>query len=271
MTLSSSTHLTSRVVNLTRSFVPSACLLPSLSRSLSCSSVKSHVPTSDGSLVVGGQHHQCSMVSVGCNYVLVGSGGLKQQHEQQKQQQRQLQQHHQQNRFMTSVRRTASWSEPVRYNSDMCGRIDRLNDTILSANWEDYFQLVQNMTLWDAERDLIDSAVVPFLHDSQVKEQHEQLQKTMDVLYALSDVRDHLNELADYCSRTAGVAGTGAYAVPPVDNIDEHIDALTNRYEELKSLYVDYLPQIESVLGSGLAMLCQKIKFRWSTMHQFHF
>ena len=42
-------------------------------------------------------------------------------------------------------------------------------------------------------------------------------QEMMDVLYACEDVRDHINELGELCTRASGFMGTGWAAEEKVD------------------------------------------------------
>lgn len=117
----------------------------------------------------------------------------------------------------------------------------------------------------------IEKQIVPFLHDPILAEKYQSITRLMDLFYQLEDIRDHMNEVMDYLSRIGGVGGTGAYAPAPIENLDENCDAFCKKYEELKEKYPEFLPQIESVLGVGLALLRQKKKFRWSTMHEYNF
>eukprot|EP00922_Rhytidocystis_sp_ex-Travisia-forbesii_P072068 GHVS01107504.1.p1 GENE.GHVS01107504.1~~GHVS01107504.1.p1 ORF type:complete len:270 (-),score=79.22 GHVS01107504.1:67-876(-) len=162
-------------------------------------------------------------------------------------------------------------SDEVYLNTVLAARIDRLTTCLLASSFSDYWSLVLNVPFWEEEKNQIDRHAVPFLADRLVAPKYQSLLELFDLLYVLEDSRDHLNEILDYASRTGGVGGTGAYAHPDIHNIDEHVDALTAVYEQLKKKYPHRLPDIEDVLGVGLALLRQKHKFRWTTMHEYSY
>merc|ERR1711953_1526328 len=94
-----------------------------------------------------------------------------------------------------------------------------------------------------------------------------QVQEMMNVLYRCEDVRDHLNELAELATRASGLMGTGYAPGEKVENMDEHAKLCAQTYETLLSEYPDFKPKIEQTVGHGLAVLRQKHKYKFSSMH----
>merc|ERR1712232_392008 len=115
-----------------------------------------------------------------------------------------------------------------------------------SANWADYLYLVYNGPFWEAEYD-----------------KFRDVQEMMDVLYKCEDVRDHLNELCELCTRASGFMGTGYAAEEKVDNLDAHAVHCGQAYDALLKEHPKFKPKIEQTVGHGLAILRGKHKFRW--------
>eukprot|EP00922_Rhytidocystis_sp_ex-Travisia-forbesii_P056043 GHVS01082964.1.p1 GENE.GHVS01082964.1~~GHVS01082964.1.p1 ORF type:complete len:283 (-),score=57.52 GHVS01082964.1:1684-2532(-) len=163
-------------------------------------------------------------------------------------------------------------NEAMYLNTAVASRIDRLTDCLMSTCYSDYWQLVLNLPFWEEEKKQLDVHVIGgFLSDPLVLPKYQNMVEAFDLLYVLEDVRDHLNELLDYSSRCGGVGGTGGYAAKPVENMEEHIHAVTETYDMLKVKYPNRLLAIEEVLGLGLSILRQKHKFRWKTMHEYSY
>lgn len=53
--------------------------------------------------------------------------------------------------------------------------------------------------------------------------------------------------------------------------MNEHIELLKKKYEELLLTYPLYKYQIDLVLGRGLALLRQRYVFDWKYMHEYFF
>eukprot|EP00812_Abedinium_dasypus_P009144 NODE_2857_length_864_cov_659.337454.p2 GENE.NODE_2857_length_864_cov_659.337454~~NODE_2857_length_864_cov_659.337454.p2 ORF type:complete len:200 (+),score=58.15 NODE_2857_length_864_cov_659.337454:93-692(+) len=152
--------------------------------------------------------------------------------------------------------------------------VDRLNnfhDVVLSANWADYLDIVYNEPFWEAELERIDSYVQPYLHETEVSAKYEYVQEMMDVFYQCTDVRDHLNELAELVTRSSGLMGTGYNAGEKVENMDEHAQLCSEAYDRLVEKHPEFLPKIEQTVGHGLAVLRMKHKFRFSSAHRYFF
>merc|ERR1712083_407287 len=96
-------------------------------------------------------------------------------------------------------------------------------------------------------------------------------QEMMDVLYQCEDVRDHLNELAEMATRASGFMGTGWQAIEKIENIDDHTALCSKAYEELLKNHPAFKPKIEQTVGHGLAVLRQKHKFHFGSMHRYFF
>eukprot|EP00928_Gymnodinium_smaydae_P068895 TRINITY_DN521_c0_g1_i2.p1 TRINITY_DN521_c0_g1~~TRINITY_DN521_c0_g1_i2.p1 ORF type:complete len:200 (+),score=66.38 TRINITY_DN521_c0_g1_i2:91-690(+) len=154
---------------------------------------------------------------------------------------------------------------------DVLEKLDAYHSEVLSANWADYLYLVYNVPFWEAELEKLTTIVQPYLHEAEVGAKFNQVQETMDVLYKCEDVRDHLNELAELCTRASGFMGTGYAAEEKVDNMDDHTKLCGEAYDRLLEEHPAFKPKIEQTVGHGLAVLRQKYKFKWGTMHRYFF
>merc|ERR1712018_860977 len=141
----------------------------------------------------------------------------------------------------------------------------------MSTNWADYLDLVYNVPSWEAELSKLTSIVQPYLHEPEVGDKFVKVQEMMDVLYQCEDVRDHINELAELCTRASGFMGTGWAAEEKVENLDENAKACCEAYDRLLEKHPEFKPKIEQTVGHGLAILRSKHKFRWTTMHRYFF
>lgn len=149
--------------------------------------------------------------------------------------------------------------------------IRELYDNILITNWNDSFSLVLNVPLWEGIASAIEEKMKLVETDDEVLKAKTELNNLLDILFILEDLRDHINELLEQSSRATGLAGTGILSSFQINNIDEHIDFLKNRYEQLLETYPNFKYQINLVLGKGLALLRQKYAFEWKHMHEFFF
>merc|ERR1712032_1116014 len=142
---------------------------------------------------------------------------------------------------------------------------------VLSANWADYLYLVYNQPFWEAELERLNTIVQPYLHETEAGAKFSQIQEMMDVLYACEDVRDHLNELAELATRASGFMGTGWAPGEKVENMDEHAKLCSDAYESLLKEHPSFKPKIEQTVGHGLAVLRQKHKFRFASVHRYFY
>eukprot|EP00927_Polykrikos_kofoidii_P001366 TRINITY_DN10499_c0_g1_i1.p1 TRINITY_DN10499_c0_g1~~TRINITY_DN10499_c0_g1_i1.p1 ORF type:complete len:202 (-),score=28.28 TRINITY_DN10499_c0_g1_i1:78-683(-) len=154
---------------------------------------------------------------------------------------------------------------------EMLAQLDTFHTEVFTANWGDYLSLVYNVPFWEAENEKLTTLIQPYIHEAETGTKFAQLQEMMDVLYKCEDVRDHLNELAELATRASGFMGTGYAAEEKVENMEEHAVACGNAYEALLTAHPSFKPKIEQSVGHGLAVLRQKHKFRWSTMHRYFF
>lgn len=146
--------------------------------------------------------------------------------------------------------------------------IDVLYTEIFSSNWADYLFLVYNMPFWEAEL----ARITPLAaRDHGVAVKFAALKELMDCLYVCEDVRDHINELCELGTRASGFMGTGWQAMDPVSNLDENAEACKGQYEKLLEKYPQYKPKIEQTVGHGLAILRQKHKYKFGSMHRYFF
>lgn len=155
--------------------------------------------------------------------------------------------------------------------SHLLERATALAEQVLGDNWADYFWLVQNMDMWMAELGRIEDSCVSLIHIPEVRQKVQFLRRLFDVLCIVEDVRDHLNEVMEQMSRTSGIAGIGLKAGPAVTNVDEHARAAAETYDTLLAEYPEFSQQIEDVLGRALAIMRQKHKFHFSSMHRYFF
>merc|ERR1712232_1089061 len=122
-----------------------------------------------------------------------------------------------------------------------------------------------------AELERLNTIVQPYMHGEGMGGKFKETQEMMDVLYQCEDVRDHLNELAEMATRASGFMGTGWQAEERIENMDDHAEACIAAYEKLSAKHPDFKPKIEQTVGHGLAVLRQKHKFKWGTMHRYFF
>eukprot|EP00928_Gymnodinium_smaydae_P068899 TRINITY_DN521_c0_g5_i1.p2 TRINITY_DN521_c0_g5~~TRINITY_DN521_c0_g5_i1.p2 ORF type:complete len:198 (+),score=62.87 TRINITY_DN521_c0_g5_i1:87-680(+) len=154
---------------------------------------------------------------------------------------------------------------------DVMEKLNAYHAEVVSANWGDYLYLVYNVPFWEAELEKLTTLVQPYLHEQEVGAKFNEVQETMDVLYKCEDVRDHLNELAELCTRASGFMGTGYAAEEKVENLDDHANLCSEAYDSLLKAHPAFKPKIEQTVGHGLAILRQKYKFKWGTMHRYFF
>merc|ERR1712039_362751 len=151
------------------------------------------------------------------------------------------------------------------------GELTSLQQVIMSANWADYLILVYNGPFWEAEVDRLTEAAASFPASSPVGKKLAEVQEMMDVLHQCEDVRDHINELGELATRASGFMGTGWQAGEKVENMEEHAVACSQAYEGLLGKYPAFKPKIEQTVGHGLAILRQKHKFKFGSMHRYFF
>merc|ERR1712007_42436 len=113
--------------------------------------------------------------------------------------------------------------------------------------------------------------VQPYLHEAELGTKFHDVQELMDVLYKCEDVRDHINELCELATRASGLMGTGYAAEEKVENMDDHAKLCGQAYEALLKEYPGYKPKVEQTVGHGLAILRQKHKYNFSSMHRYFF
>ncbi|CAJ1380913.1 unnamed protein product [Effrenium voratum] len=151
---------------------------------------------------------------------------------------------------------------------DVMTLLNEYHATVLSTNWADYLNLVYSVPFWEAK---LTSVVQPYLHEPEVGAKFKEVQDMMDVFYACEDVRDHLNELAELCTRASGFMGTGFQAEEKVENLDDHAQVASEAYDKILAKYPDFKPKIEQTIGHGLAILRQKHKFKFGSMHRYFY
>eukprot|EP00916_Digyalum_oweni_P020482 GHVL01034131.1.p1 GENE.GHVL01034131.1~~GHVL01034131.1.p1 ORF type:complete len:187 (+),score=35.75 GHVL01034131.1:32-592(+) len=149
--------------------------------------------------------------------------------------------------------------------------INHIIDTILGTNWGDSVNLVLNIPFWENEVDRLQKNCQYLLHHSIYGDKLRFMNEILDVLACTEDLRDHINELLELKSREGGLAGTGYLAVEPVSNIEEHAEKIIAIYEKLKIDHPKLITQIEDSVGTGIAVLRQRNKFRYQSMHAHFF
>lgn len=149
-------------------------------------------------------------------------------------------------------------------------RMQGYEDTVMSTNWADYLTLVYDVPFWEAEFSAI-QAMSDSVSNPEIVAKRKSVEKLMDCFYACEDVRDHINELLELCTRASGLMGTGYGAGEKIENLDEHATLCGEQYEKLLTTYPEYKPKIEQTVGHGLALLRQKHKFKFSSMHRYFF
>ncbi|SCP05307.1 conserved Plasmodium protein, unknown function [Plasmodium ovale] len=149
--------------------------------------------------------------------------------------------------------------------------MDDLYDNIITSNWNDSVHLVLNVSIWEGILKSIEEKVKAYECDEEIVKKKKALNELFDVLFILEDLRDHINEILEQSSRASGLAGAHILSSFKINNINEHIDFLKKKYEQLLLIYPTYKYQINLVLGRGLALLRQRYTFDWNHMHQFFF
>merc|ERR1711957_294229 len=107
--------------------------------------------------------------------------------------------------------------------------------------------------------------------EKAVGDKFSKVQSLMDVLYKCEDVRDHLNELAELCTRASGFMGTGWSPGDKVENMQDHAELCSEAYDGLLEAHPELKPKIEQTVGHGLAILRSKHKFTFSSMHRYSY
>eukprot|EP00931_Biecheleriopsis_adriatica_P042917 TRINITY_DN2448_c0_g5_i1.p1 TRINITY_DN2448_c0_g5~~TRINITY_DN2448_c0_g5_i1.p1 ORF type:complete len:211 (+),score=63.77 TRINITY_DN2448_c0_g5_i1:97-729(+) len=165
-----------------------------------------------------------------------------------------------------------SYITVAKYDRDeVVAKLDDFHAAVLSANWADYLYLVYNVPFWEAELEKLTTIVQPYLHEPAVGGKFSEVQEMMDVLYQCEDVRDHVNELAELATRASGFMGTGFAAEEKVENMDEHAKLASEAYNKILDKHPNFKPKIEQTVGHGLAVLRQKHKFKFGSMHRYFF
>ncbi|CAE7438984.1 unnamed protein product [Symbiodinium necroappetens] len=154
---------------------------------------------------------------------------------------------------------------------DVLSQLDECPWKVMSTNWADYLILVYSVPFWEAELEKLTSVVQPYLHEPEVGEKFKTVQEMMDVFYQCEDVRDHLNELAELATRASGFMGTGFAAEEKVENMDEHAKQASEAYDKMLEKHPEFKPKIEQTVGHGLAILRQKHKFKFGSMHRYFY
>ncbi|SBT40057.1 conserved Plasmodium protein, unknown function [Plasmodium ovale wallikeri] len=149
--------------------------------------------------------------------------------------------------------------------------MDDLYDNIITSNWNDSVHLVLNVSIWEGILKSIEEKIKAYECDEDIVKKKKELNELFDVLFILEDLRDHINEILEQSSRASGLAGAHILSSFKINNINEHIDFLKKKYEQLLLIYPKYKYQINLVLGKGLALLRQRYSFDWNNMHQFFF
>ncbi|EUD67765.1 hypothetical protein C922_01954 [Plasmodium inui San Antonio 1] len=153
----------------------------------------------------------------------------------------------------------------------LINQMDDLYDHILTSNWNDSVHLVLNVSIWEGILHSIEDKIKPYEQDEDIIKKKKTINEIFDVLFILEDLRDHVNELLEQSSRANGLAGTYILASFKIENMNEHIEFLKTKYDELLLQYPLYKYQIDMVLGKGLALLRQRNNFEWRHMHDFFF
>jgi len=148
-------------------------------------------------------------------------------------------------------------------------RLTAFEAEVLGSNWGDYFNIIQDGPFWDAELEQLEHFAQPYLSDPEIGAKMQEVHKMMDCMEAVTDCRDFLNELGELCTRASGFMGTGFNPGEKVENLEELAEHCANFYQEMLVKYPEYKPKVEQVVGHGLAVLRQKGKFRFSTMHRY--
>jgi len=154
---------------------------------------------------------------------------------------------------------------------DVLTKLGEFHGEVLAANWADYLYLVYNVPFWESALDELTTIVQPYLHEPTIGSKFAEVQEMMNVLYKCEDVRDHLNELAELATRASGLMGTGYAAGEKVENMEENAAACSEAYVQLLKEHPAFKPKIEQTVGHGLAVLRQKHKFKFGSMHRYFY
>jgi hypothetical protein len=173
---------------------------------------------------------------------------------------------------MNQQRRWTTYASVVNFpREEISNRLTLLEDAVLGVNWGDYFILIQDQPFWEAELDQLDHYCQPYLSDPEIGPKLQRVHKMFDCLAQLEDCRDYMNELGEVMTRASGLMGTGLGAGEKIDNMEEIAAHCGNFYEEMNQTYPEFKPKVEQVVGQGLAVLRQKSKFRFGSMHRYSF
>merc|ERR1712118_221655 len=169
-------------------------------------------------------------------------------------------------------RRWTTYASVVNFpREEISERLTLLEDAVLGVNWGDYFILIQDQPFWEAELDQLDHYCQPYLSDPEIGPKLQRVHRMFDCLAQLEDCRDYMNESGEVMTRASGLMGTGIGAGEKIDNMEEIAEHCVKFYEEMNQAYPEFKPKVEQVVGQGLAVLRQKSKFRFCTMHRYSF
>ncbi|KAI4836331.1 hypothetical protein MKS88_004123 [Plasmodium brasilianum] len=159
----------------------------------------------------------------------------------------------------------------IKEKQNLIKEMDQLYDNILTSNWNDSVNLVLNVSIWEGILSSMEEKIKAYEYDKEITKKKKEINELFDVLFILEDLRDHINEILEQSSRCSGLAGTHILASFKIENMNEHLDFLKKKYEQLLVSYPLYKYQINLVLGQGLALLRQRYTFEWKHMHDFFF
>jgi hypothetical protein len=169
-------------------------------------------------------------------------------------------------------RRFTTFASVVNFPRDeISERLTKLEASVLGVNWGDYFVLIQDQPFWEAELEQLDHYCQPYLSDPEIGPKIQKVHEMFDCLAQLEDCRDYMNEIGEVLTRASGLMGTGLNAGEKIDNLEEAQIHCAKFYDEMIAKYPDFKPKVEQVLGHGLAILRQKAKFRFDSMHRYSF
>jgi hypothetical protein len=169
-------------------------------------------------------------------------------------------------------RRFTTYASVVNFpREEISLRLTNLESAVLGVNWGDYFVLIQDQPFWEAELEKLDHYCQPYLSDPEIGPKLQRVHKMFDCLAQLEDCRDYMNEIGEVQTRASGLMGTGMFAGEKIDNLEEAQKHCAKFYDEMLEKYPDYKPKVEQVIGHGLAILRQKAKFRFDSMHRYSF
>ncbi|KAK2194776.1 hypothetical protein BdWA1_003166 [Babesia duncani] len=137
----------------------------------------------------------------------------------------------------------------------------QLHDRILTSEWHDSSYLCMNADIWLGALDEVKKRAHD-LSDMQVQIALSKTLEIFDVLFKVEDVQDHIFELIEE------VTHDGAQAV---DNINQHIQVILERYKDLKEKHPRYATKIDESIGYSLALLRQRFTFSWPMEHEYFY